>query len=63
MKANGPMHFDDFLSLLRAYDLSWTEIELKRLLADLKEYPSRDGSALALVKVSADAQEWRTTEF
>jgi hypothetical protein len=63
LRSNGPMHFDQLLSLLRAYDLSWTANELSGLLADLMAYPSRDGSALALVKSSAQGQEWRTTEF
>jgi hypothetical protein len=63
LRSNGPMDVDRLLSLLRAYDASWTAHELRSVLAELTAYPSRDGSALALVKSSADGAEWRTTEF
>jgi hypothetical protein len=63
LEKNGPIRFDAFLPLLRAYDLSWTDAELSRVLEELKAYPSSDGSGLALVKASADGQEWRATKF
>ena len=63
LKTNEPMRIDRLLDLLRAYDLTWSEEELKKVLAGLKAYPSRDGSALPLV-ISLDGDtEWRTTDF
>jgi hypothetical protein len=63
LKANEPMRIDKLLDLLRAYDLTWTEEELKNVLAGLKAYPSKDGTALPLVISLNGDREWRTTEF
>jgi hypothetical protein len=48
---------------MRAHDLDWSEDSLRRVLHELRAYPSRDGTGLALVQASADEGPWRTTEF
>ena len=63
LKSEGPTPLERLLTLLRAYDQSWTDSELNGVLAQLKSYPTRSGSPVALVTASADGREWRAVEF